>query len=62
MSKMQADCETVKQTNFASGMSVKMTHINHVHKHNHKVNLMHKKSAVTSLHLSETQATLRLQQ
>jgi hypothetical protein len=44
MSKIQADCETVTQTNSASRMSVKLTHINHVYKHNHSANLMHQQS------------------
>ena len=62
MSKIQADCETVTETNLGSGMSVKMTHINHAYKHNQNANLMHQKTALTSLHLSETPATLCMKQ
>jgi len=36
-------------------MSVKMTHIYHVYKHNHNANLMHQQSALTKPHLSQLQ-------
>jgi hypothetical protein len=63
MSNIKAGCKTMTQTNSAPGMSVKMTYTNHAYKHSEcYTKLMHQKTALTSLHISDTHATLCLKQ